>query len=128
MKKCEISKILTVGAASSPQIIDQGAILKKLKFTKFLLTLNVLLNLFLGTCNKRREDIEKDLNELFQEFMDQEFSIEEAYSHMICARPSKVLSGWTFESKPKPLRSSRTAGEFRETEVFSGFFIQWGIK
>ena len=70
-----------------------------------------------GTCNTRWEKIEKDLNETFQEFLDQDFRIEEAYGHMISARPSKVLSGWTFESKPKPLRSSRTAGEYRETEV-----------
>ena len=78
---------------------------------------SVFSKIEIGTCNQRRELIEKDLNELFQEFMDQEFSIEEAYENMVCARPSKVLSGWTFESKPKPLRSSRTAGEFRETEV-----------
>ena len=70
-----------------------------------------------GTCNKRREAIEKDLNELFQEFLDQEFRIDEAYDHMVSARPSKVLSGWSYESKPKPLRSSRTAGDFCETEV-----------
>lgn len=36
---------------------------------------------------------------------------------MVLARPSKILSGWSYESKPKPLRSSRTAGEFCETEV-----------
>ena len=50
--------------------------------------------------------------------MDQEFEIEEAYKFMVTGRPSKVLSGWTYESKPKPLRSARTAGEFFETEVF----------
>ena len=72
---------------------------------------------FSGTCNVRRQQIENDLNELFQEFIDQEFRIDEAYSHMILARPSKVLSGWTYESQPKSLRSSRTAGEFQETEV-----------
>ena len=49
--------------------------------------------------------------------MDQEFPIDEAYGHMVLARPSKILSGWTYESKPKPLRSSRTAGDFLETEV-----------
>ena len=42
---------------------------------------------------------------------------------MISARPSKVLSGWTYESKPKPLRSPRTAGEYRETDVGFFFFI-----
>lgn len=70
-----------------------------------------------GTCAKRRAKIEEDLNVTFQEFIDQEFPIEEAYLNMIMARPSKILSSWTYESKPKPLRSSRTAGEFRETEV-----------
>ena len=49
--------------------------------------------------------------------MDQEFRITEAYSLMVDAKPSKILSGWTYESQPKPLRSSRMAGEFRETEV-----------
>ena len=49
--------------------------------------------------------------------MDQDFRIDEAYKFMVLSRPSKILSGWTYESKPKPLRSSRTAGEFRETEV-----------
>lgn len=36
---------------------------------------------------------------------------------MVTGRPSKVLSGWSYESEPKPLRSSRTAGTFCETEV-----------
>lgn len=36
---------------------------------------------------------------------------------MVSGRPSKVLSGWTYESQPKPLRSPRTAGDFCETEV-----------
>ena len=36
---------------------------------------------------------------------------------MVISKPSKVLSGWSYESKPRPLRSSRTAGEFCETEV-----------
>lgn len=36
---------------------------------------------------------------------------------MVTGRPSKILSGWTYESQPKPLRSSRRAGEFCETEV-----------
>ena len=72
---------------------------------------------FQGTCPQRREAIEKDLNETFQEFMDQEFRVDEGYSYMVCGRPSKVLSGWTYEAQPKPLRSSRTAGEFCETEV-----------
>ena len=72
---------------------------------------------FTGTCNKRREEIETNINELFQEFLDQEFAIEEAYGYMVSARPSKVLSGWTYESQPKPLRSSRTAGDFCETDV-----------
>lgn len=61
--------------------------------------------------------IEKDLNETFQEFLDQDFPIAEAFDHMVTGRPSKVLSGWTYESQPKPLRSSRTAGDFCETEV-----------
>lgn len=82
----------------------------------FNLFIHVHLNV-LGTCSKRRDAIEKDLNALFQEFMDQEFRIDEAYGHMISARPSKILSGWTYESKPKPLRSSRMAGEYRDTEV-----------
>ena len=75
------------------------------------------MNKFSGTCSKRREKIEEDLNETFQECLDQEFNIAEAYKMMVAGKPSKVLSGWTYESKPKPLRSSRTAGEFRETEV-----------
>lgn len=66
--------------------------------------------------------IENDLNETFQEFLDQEFRIDEAYDHMVSGRPSKVLSGWTYHSDPKPLRSSRTAGEFCETEA--SVFIQ----
>ena len=70
-----------------------------------------------GTCNKRREGIEDDLNSTFQEFLDQDFRITEAYCMMVDGKPSKVLSGWTYEAKPKPLRSSRMAGEFRETEV-----------
>ena len=74
-------------------------------------------NAILGTCSTRRVNIEKELNDTFQEFMDQEFPIAEAYDHMVSARPIKILSGWTYESKPKPLRSSRTAGEFHETEV-----------
>lgn len=49
--------------------------------------------------------------------MDQDFRIDEAYGFMVSGRPSKILSGWTYESKPKPLRSSRKAGEFLETEV-----------
>lgn len=76
---------------------------------------------FKGTCNVRRKTIEDDLNETFQEFMDQEFSIEVAYGHMVSGRPSKILSGWTYQSKPKPLRSARTAGEFCETEVMKIF-------
>ena len=79
--------------------------------------LKLLFSFYIGTCPQRRENIEKDLNELFQDFIDQEFPIAEAYGHMILARPSKVLSGWSYESKPKPLRSSRTAGEYRETDV-----------
>ena len=70
-----------------------------------------------GTCSKRRESIEEDLNSTFEEFMNQEFRISEAYNFMVDGRPSKVLSGWTYEGQPKPLRSSRMAGEFRETEV-----------
>ena len=73
--------------------------------------------LSLGTCPKRRDKIESDLNDTFQEMMDQEFTIEQAYSTLVSARPSKILSGWTFEYKPKPLRSSRTAGNFLETDV-----------
>lgn len=80
------------------------------------------MNFLTGTCNKRRDSIEENLNELFQEFLDQEFPIDEAYSHMVLARPSKILSGWSYESKPKPLRSSRTAGEFCETEVSIIYF------
>ena len=49
--------------------------------------------------------------------MDQEFNIDEAYGYMVTGRPSKILSGWTYESTPKPLRSARTAGNFCETEV-----------
>ena len=75
-----------------------------------------------GTCNQRRENIEKSLNETFQEFMDQDFNIEEAYDLMVTAKPSKILSGWTYESIPKPLRSARTAGQFCETEVNNLFF------
>ena len=71
----------------------------------------------IGTCPKRRDLIEKDLNSLFQEFLDQDFPIVEAYNNMVLARPGKILSGWTYQSKPKPLRSSRTAGEYCETEV-----------
>ena len=74
-------------------------------------------NCISGTCNKRREAIEEELNTTWQEFMDQEFRISEAYSHMVDSKPSKVLSGWTYQGSPKPLRSPRTAGEFRETEV-----------
>lgn len=79
----------------------------------------------LGTCPKRRDEIERKLNETFQEFMDQDFDIEEAFGLMVCARPSKILSGWTYEAEPKPLRSSRTAGEFQETEVN---FIQMQVE
>ena len=76
------------------------------------------INFFvLGTCPKRRDNIEKELNSTFTEFMDRDFRVDEAYSNMVSSRPSKILSGWSYESKPKPLRSSRTAGEFRETEV-----------
>lgn len=97
--------------------------------------LNIFVVIFvvifwIGTCPKRRENIELDLNETYQEFIDQEFRVDEAYSHMTMARPSKVLSGWTYESKPKPLRSSRTAGEFRETEVRKANYIiiiQWSF-
>lgn len=71
----------------------------------------------IGTCNQRRQMIEDDLNETFQEFLDQEFRIDEAYDNMVSSRPGKILSGWTYEAHPKPLRSSRTAGEFCETEV-----------
>lgn len=71
----------------------------------------------IGTCPKRREKIEEDLNCTFQKFLDQDYTIEEAYKEMVAGKPSKVLSGWTYEAKPKPLRSSRTAGEFQETEV-----------
>lgn len=70
-----------------------------------------------GTCPKRRDAIEKELNETFQELMDQEYRVDEGYSTMVCAKPSKVLSGWSYEVQPKPLRSSRTAGELCETEV-----------
>lgn len=49
--------------------------------------------------------------------LDQEFRIEEGYNLMVSGRPSKILSGWSYECQPKPLRSSRTAGEFCETEV-----------
>ena len=73
----------------------------------------------LGTCSKRRETIEANLNETWQEFIDQEFRIDEAYGHMVTSKPSKILSGWTYEAQPKPLRSSRTAGNFEETEVSS---------
>ena len=70
-----------------------------------------------GTCAQRRESIEKELNILFQEFLDQEFPIAEGYGHMVTSKPSKILSGWSYQSQPKPLRSSRTAGEYRETDV-----------
>lgn len=70
-----------------------------------------------GTCSKRREAIEANLNDTFEELMDQEFHIDEGYSHMVSGRPSKILSGWTYEGIPKSLRSSRTAGEFRETVI-----------
>lgn len=53
----------------------------------------------------------------FKNFWIKNFSIAEAYGHMISARPSKILSGWTYESQPKALRSSRTAGKFFDTEV-----------
>lgn len=56
--------------------------------------------------------------------MDQDITIEEAYHHMVSSRPSKILSSWTYESKPKPLRSSRMAGEFQETEVSYVYFFQ----
>ena len=55
--------------------------------------------------------------------MDQEFRKDEAYGHMVSGRPSKILSGWTYESAPKPLRSARTAGEFCETEVETYIYI-----
>ena len=70
-----------------------------------------------GTCPKRREAIEKDLNETFQELMDQEFRVDEGYGHLVSGRPSKILSQWTYQVQPKLLRSSRTASEFCETEV-----------
>lgn len=88
-------------------------------FLAEILTNNFFATLFVGTCTKRRDKIEADLNETFQEFLDQEFGIEEAYGYMVSGRPSKVLSGWTYQSQPTPLRSSRTAGQFCETEVIT---------
>lgn len=49
--------------------------------------------------------------------MDQEFRVDEGYSFLVTGRPSKILSSWSYESIPKPLRSSRRAGEFRETDA-----------
>ena len=77
----------------------------------------IYIYIFKGTCPKRRDKIEQDLNESFQEMVDQDFNIVEAYSQMVAAKASKVLSGWTYECKPKPLRSSRTAGLYQETDV-----------
>ena len=88
---------------------------------------SVFAKIELGTDNQRREMIEEDLNSTFQEFIDQDFRIDVAYDHMVSGRPSKVLSGWTYEAQPKPLRSSRTAGEFCETEVLF-FYIYKNIQ
>ena len=49
--------------------------------------------------------------------LDQEFRVDEAYSFLVSGRPSKILSGWSYEANPKSLRSSRTAGEYQETDV-----------
>ena len=80
---------------------------------------SVFAKIEIGTCAQRRARIEESLNSSFQEFMDQEFRVDEAYRIMVDAKPSKILSGWSYEAQPKPLRSSRMAGEFRETEVSS---------
>ena len=64
---------------------------------------SVFCEVEIGTCSKRRESIEAQLNETFQEFMDQDFRIDEAYKLMVSAKPSKILSSWSYEAKPKPL-------------------------
>lgn len=78
---------------------------------------SVFAKIEIGTGTKRRDEIEENLNFKYQEMIDRDIPIDEAYNEMVSSRPSKILSGWTYEAKPKPLRSSRTAGEFRETEV-----------
>lgn len=64
-----------------------------------------------------RKEMVRDVNLIYQKHIHELSSQELAYTKMVESHPPRLLSGYTYEEFPKPLRSQRVAVPPIETDV-----------
>lgn len=83
--------------------------------------LPIEVEFFLGTSSKRRNELIRDLNEMYQKQISTISKQDLAYKVMVEKYPPRFLSGFTYEEDPQPLRSQRIAIPPVETDVIINF-------
>ena len=75
-----------------------------------------------GTSKINRDKVLDSLNNEYGFLINQDMSIDEAYSKMVSTRPRRLLSKHDYNNNGVPFRSARCTEEPKETDV-SVFFL-----